>query len=58
LRYDGEELDVIVMGHSVGSYIGLELVQRHRRRLESGVKEVRIVGGICLFPTVVDIGES
>jgi pimeloyl-ACP methyl ester carboxylesterase len=57
-QHEGEELGVIVIGHSLGSFITLELIQRHRRRLESGQNEVRIVGGICLFPTVVDIAES
>jgi pimeloyl-ACP methyl ester carboxylesterase len=59
---DGDR-GVILVGHSVGAYIALEIIQRHRRRLEDGKgrgqgKEPRIVGGICLFPTVVDIGKS
>lgn len=54
-EYEG----VIIMGHSLGSYITLEIIQRHRRRLEkAGSGEVRVVGGICLFPTVMDIAKS
>lgn len=53
---------VILVGHSVGAYITLEIIQRHRARLEKlrrlGSGEPRIVGGICLFPTIEDIGES
>jgi pimeloyl-ACP methyl ester carboxylesterase len=57
-KREKEELGVIVMGHSLGSFITLEVIQRHRRRLENERKEVRIVGGICLFPAVVDIAHS
>ena len=53
-----EEVDVILMGHSVGAYIALEILQRHRRRLGDGFREARVAGCICLFPTVVDIGKS
>jgi pimeloyl-ACP methyl ester carboxylesterase len=59
----GQDDRVIIVGHSVGAYIALEIIQRHRKRLESVGKatlegEPRIVGGICLFPTVTHIGES
>jgi hypothetical protein len=58
---DDSDCGVVLVGHSVGAFITLEIIQRHRRRLEAGNKkgkEPRIVGGICLFPTVVDIGKS
>jgi pimeloyl-ACP methyl ester carboxylesterase len=79
---NGQRPKVILIGHSVGSYVLLELIQRHRKRLEAfntleanketepGLRkrketgpillqnEPDIVGGICLFPTVVDIGAS
>jgi pimeloyl-ACP methyl ester carboxylesterase len=57
-KCEGEELGIIVMGHSLGAFIMLEVIQRHRRRLESGNEETRIVSGIGLFPTVVDIAKS
>jgi hypothetical protein len=54
-----EEDGVILVGHSVGAYIALEIIQRHRARLEKeGNREPRIVGGICLFPTVTHISQS
>lgn len=54
-RKDGaEDVRVVLMGHSVGSYILLELIRRMRERGE----DVRIVGGVCLFPTVTHIAES
>lgn len=50
---------VILIGHSVGSYILLELVRRSRARLLTEPDEyVHIVGGICLFPTVTHIAKS
>jgi hypothetical protein len=61
---------VVLVGHSVGAYILLELVRRHRERLEQRMKgemvevgeemlvEPDIVGGICLFPTVMEINRS
>jgi pimeloyl-ACP methyl ester carboxylesterase len=68
-KKNGESLPmrVILVGHSVGAYILLELVRRHRERLERKRKglvvdgmviEPNIVGGICLFPTIMDINKS
>lgn len=57
---------VILIGHSVGSYIAMEVLRRHResQKIERGVSETdekgdfEIIGGIMLFPTVVDIAKS
>jgi len=52
---------VVIVGHSVGAYIALEIIQRHRARLEKkgvSLDEPNILGGICLFPTVTHIAES
>ncbi|KAF1812036.1 hypothetical protein P152DRAFT_42715 [Eremomyces bilateralis CBS 781.70] len=61
-QLDGKKPKVILAGHSVGAYILLELIRRHRSRLaETGSHaedETRIVGGICLFPTVADLPSS
>lgn len=58
-KRDGEALEIIVMGHSLGSFITLELVQRHRRRLEKKQHQAcMITGGVCLFATVMDIAKS
>ncbi|KAF1986023.1 hypothetical protein K402DRAFT_378337 [Aulographum hederae CBS 113979] len=46
---------VILIGHSVGTYIALEVVRLARERREEGL---RVVGGVMLFPTVVDLGRS
>jgi pimeloyl-ACP methyl ester carboxylesterase len=57
-KREGEELKIIIMGHSVGTFISLELIQRHRHRFSIGTKEVPIAGGILLFPTVMDLAKS
>ncbi|KAF2205582.1 hypothetical protein GQ43DRAFT_436920 [Delitschia confertaspora ATCC 74209] len=50
---------VILIGHSVGSYILLELIRSFREGLiKAPEKNVKIVGGICLFPTVTHIAKS
>ena len=55
---------VILIGHSVGSYIAMEVLRRHRERQKSktnqatGLAEFDIIGGVMLFPTVVDIAKS
>ncbi|EEQ29537.1 hypothetical protein McanCB56680_006101 [Microsporum canis] len=69
--------NVIVMGHSVGAYIAMEIMRRRREKaglqkrmgMSDGVLEqtasvegdrlgLDIIGGIMLFPTVVDIAKS
>jgi hypothetical protein len=58
-KESGEQDRIILVGHSVGAYITLEIIQRHRARLEKKVVgEPSIVGGICLFPTVTHISKS
>lgn len=58
---------VILMGHSVGSYLAMEVLRRHREKKKkngneksTGTRSVDfdIIGGVMLFPTVVDIAKS
>ncbi|KAF7156053.1 hypothetical protein CNMCM5623_009195 [Aspergillus felis] len=55
---------VILVGHSVGAYIAMEILRRHRERSDAKAgagaakADFDIVGGIMLFPTVVDIAKS
>ena len=50
---------VILIGHSVGAYILLEMIRRHRQRVEDGEEEdFDLIGGILLFPTIVNIAKS
>lgn len=55
----GRDVRVILIGHSVGSYISLEILRRLRAHGLAGEDfETRITGAIGLFPTVVDIARS
>jgi pimeloyl-ACP methyl ester carboxylesterase len=55
----GKDVRVILVGHSVGSYIGLEIVRRLRAHGLAGEDfETRISGVVGLFPTVMDIARS
>ncbi|PYI00802.1 hypothetical protein BO78DRAFT_380348 [Aspergillus sclerotiicarbonarius CBS 121057] len=51
---------VILMGHSVGTYIAMEVIRRHRERSSSSSAPIDfdIIGGVLLFPTVMDIAKS
>lgn len=49
---------VILMGHSVGAYILLELIRQHRQKVDEGNKDFDLIGGILLFPTIVHIAQS
>ncbi|KAG0156004.1 hypothetical protein PDIDSM_3180 [Penicillium digitatum] len=47
---------VILIGHSVGAYIAMEILRRHREANPKSAFD--IVGGAMLFPTVKDIAAS
>lgn len=61
---------VILAGHSVGAYIAMEVLRRHRETASNGSSQspeessktssagFDIVGGVMLFPTVIDIALS
>ncbi|KAJ9663005.1 hypothetical protein H2201_005883 [Coniosporium apollinis] len=49
---------VVLMGHSVGAFILLELIRRERGPPLQRQPSLLIVGGVCLTPTVVDIARS
>lgn len=64
----GRGVKLILIGHSVGAYIAMEVLRRHRENIEqkktSAAGEggsgstMDIIGGILLFPTVIDIAKS
>lgn len=56
-RNDKRPIDAILIGHSVGAYMLLETIElwQHDRTEQT---HYTIRGGICLFPTVVDIVKS
>ncbi|KAK2803722.1 hypothetical protein FQN51_002951 [Onygenales sp. PD_10] len=57
---------VILMGHSIGSYIAMEIMRRHREdetanhqgEGEGDGGGMDIIGAVLLFPTVIDIAKS
>lgn len=52
-------IKVILVGHSVGAYMAMELINRDRSKSSiSAPSDFDIVGGVMLFPTVVDIAKS
>ena len=60
---DGDEAvrhRVVVVGHSVGAYIGLEIVRRHQEwvRGRKAGRGFEVVGFVGLWPTVTHIAES
>ncbi|PLB53649.1 hypothetical protein P170DRAFT_1451 [Aspergillus steynii IBT 23096] len=50
---------VILIGHSVGAYIAMEVLRRHREGSKSDFPvDFDVIGGAMLFPTIVDIAKS
>lgn len=56
----GSPTKLILMGHSVGSYILLEVLRRRKENptTQQLSNDANVVGGICLFPTVAHIAKS
>ena len=54
----GNTPKVILMGHSVGAYILLELIKNHPKRIEGGEQDFDLIGGVLLFPTITHIAQS
>ncbi|TID16138.1 Lipid droplet-associated hydrolase [Venturia nashicola] len=58
---ENADASVILIGHSLGAFIALEVIERHRKRLEirQAVEgEPPIVGGIGLFPCIFEMRQS
>ncbi|KAK8169965.1 hypothetical protein IWX90DRAFT_194805 [Phyllosticta citrichinensis] len=62
---DDDEPNIILVGHSVGAYIAMEILRRWREKLAvAGSKDDdeepkgKIVGAVSLFPTVAHIAKS
>lgn len=55
----GNTPKVILMGHSVGAYILLELIRHHEKKIhDSQDEDFDLIGGILLFPTITHIAKS
>lgn len=54
-----EKAKVILIGHSVGAYILLEMIRDHKEFIEARNEgDFDLIGGILLFPTIVNIARS
>lgn len=50
---------VILMGHSLGGWMTLELISRLRLRLTTGIDEdMNVIAGVCLFTPVTHLARS
>ena len=55
----GHSPKVILIGHSVGAYILLELIRQHKTKVDDdGENDFDLIGGILLFPTITHIAQS
>lgn len=56
----GNNPKVILMGHSVGAYILLELIRHHEAKINESEddEDFDLIGGILLFPTITHIAKS
>lgn len=54
----GNSPKVILMGHSVGAYVLLELIKQHRKKIDDGEEDFDLIGGVLLFPTITHIAQS
>lgn len=48
---------VVLMAHSAGTYMTLELLRRRAQRLND-LHAIDIIGAVLLFPTVTELGKS
>lgn len=57
---NGKEPSVILVGHSVGTYMILEIISRLRTNAakDGYHSTINVVGGICLFATVTHLAQS
>jgi hypothetical protein len=48
---------VVLLAHSVGAYMTLEVLRRRALQL-NGLQTVDVIGAVLLFPTVTEIAQS
>lgn len=56
----GGSTRVIIAGHSVGAFIAMEVLRilGEQRKKQGSRGGIEVIGGIMLFPTIVDIAKS
>ncbi|KAI9722087.1 MAG: hypothetical protein M1828_004901 [Chrysothrix sp. TS-e1954] len=55
---DGARPRIVLVGHSIGAYLLLQHLKAHLRGSRDEQPAYDVVGGICLFPTIMDMSES
>ncbi|GAB7343765.1 hypothetical protein MBLNU457_1739t1 [Dothideomycetes sp. NU457] len=59
LKRPNSAIKVVLTGHSVGTFILLEVLRRRMERAQKGHPgNVEIIGAILLFPTIMDLAKS
>ncbi|TPX12876.1 uncharacterized protein E0L32_006756 [Thyridium curvatum] len=55
----GQPFDAVILsGHSVGSYIIVELFHRHQQQSHAALRDLPLRAGVCLFPTISHLPRS
>lgn len=52
------DLPVVVIGHSIGAYMVLETVAEWQRQEQQHPTGIKILAGLCLFPTIYELDLS
>lgn len=52
------DLPVVVIGHSIGAYMVLETVAEWQRQEQQRPTGMKILAGLCLFPTIYELNLS
>lgn len=52
------DLPVVVMGHSIGAYMALQVVAKWQESSKQRATHMRLSAGICLFPTIFELNIS
>jgi pimeloyl-ACP methyl ester carboxylesterase len=55
-HHAGPNTKVILMGHSLGAYLIMEILQRHQ--IPSTLTSYSVIGAVGLFPAVVHLAQS
>lgn len=56
-RDDSRRTKIVLVAHSVGAYMTMEVLRRRALQL-NGLQTVDIIGAVLLFPTVTEIAQS
>lgn len=58
LNETGDDISIILIGHSIGAYIAMQIVQRWQNTSHLSLLGSRIISSIGLFPTIYELAQS